>query len=293
MPEDRRRLLGALLLILALSLGIFAFRSALRSLVRRLVSAALGTGRSRTTVAQRVAQFGAAVESRLSPDFDRAGLSWPPAGLALLGFKQERVLEAWIPDAAGRWRLLKRYPILGASGLLGPKLREGDCQVPEGLYRVESLNPNSLYHLALRIDYPNPADRELGAAEGRECLGGDIMIHGNTCSIGCLAMGDGAAEELFVMAAWARHPQGATRNTKGPATNLEQPAKDVEAPSNGADGMSKTSPVFSENGETGDIPVILSPVDFRVRDLPAEMPPVPDWMGEVYERLRAGLGKYR
>ena len=74
-------------------------------------------------------------------------------------------------------------------------------QVPEGLYRIESLNPNSLYHLALRVDYPNQLDKAKGKLDGRADLGGDIMIHGKDCSIGCLAMGDEAAEELFVLTA--------------------------------------------------------------------------------------------
>jgi murein L,D-transpeptidase YafK len=87
------------------------------------------------------------------------------------------------------------------SGVLGPKLKEGDLQVPEGLYRLESLNPNSLYHLALRVNYPNSQDRLWGKQDGRSKLGSDIMIHGNTGSVGCLAMGDEAAEDLFVLAA--------------------------------------------------------------------------------------------
>lgn len=93
-----------------------------------------------------------------------------------------------------------RYPLLGASGGPGPKLREGDRQVPEGFYTIESLNPNSLFHLAIRVSYPSQEDREHAAAEGRERLGGDIMIHGKTASVGCLAMGDPAIEELFVLA---------------------------------------------------------------------------------------------
>ena len=74
-------------------------------------------------------------------------------------------------------------------------------QVPEGLYHVESLNPNSLFHLALRVNYPNQEDRRRAEAEGRSQLGSDIMIHGKECSVGCLAMGDEAAEDLFVLTA--------------------------------------------------------------------------------------------
>lgn len=84
---------------------------------------------------------------------------------------------------------------------MGPKLREGDRQVPEGVYPLESLNPNSRFHVALRVGYPNELDRQAGQQEGRGNLGGDIMIHGGSASIGCLAIGDPAAEELFVLAA--------------------------------------------------------------------------------------------
>ena len=76
-------------------------------------------------------------------------------------------------------------------------------QVPEGFYRIEALNPNSRYHLSLRLDYPNEFDREAARRDGRSDLGGDIMIHGARASIGCLAMGDQTAEDLFVLTALA------------------------------------------------------------------------------------------
>ena len=84
---------------------------------------------------------------------------------------------------------------------LGPKLKEGDKQVPEGLCKVESLNPNNLYHLAPRANYPDVQNRLWGRRDVGENLGSDIMINGNACSIGCLAMGDDAAEDMFVLAA--------------------------------------------------------------------------------------------
>jgi murein L,D-transpeptidase YafK len=100
--------------------------------------------------------------------------------------------------------LIKTYPVLAASGAAGPKLREGDNQVPEGLYRISLLNPNSRFHLSLRVNYPNEFDRNMAALDGRTRLGGDIMIHGNAVSIGCLAIGDEGAEDLFVLAARTR-----------------------------------------------------------------------------------------
>jgi murein L,D-transpeptidase YafK len=129
-----------------------------------------------------------------------AGLSFPPSELTLVAFKDTRLLKV-IGRSDGAWRTIVAFPILGSSGVSGPKLAEGDRQVPEGLYRIESLNPNSMFHLALRVSYPNEFDRAKGALDGRGNLGGDIMIHGGSASIGCLAMGDPAIEELFVLVA--------------------------------------------------------------------------------------------
>jgi hypothetical protein len=153
------------------------------------------------TVAERVDQYGAAAQARLAPHFSAAGVPYPPKGLVLVGFKSERRLDVYATGSDGAPRFIRSYRVRAASGELGPKLREGDGQVPEGLYRIEFLNPNSLFHLALRVNYPNKRDRERARTDGRTRLGGDIMIHGNAVSIGCLAMGDEAAEDLFVLAA--------------------------------------------------------------------------------------------
>ena len=120
--------------------------------------------------------------------------------MTLVGLKTEKILQVYANDSTGAPRFVRSYPIRAASGHLGPKLREGDGQVPEGIYPIESLNPNSRFHLALRVGYPNAFDREQAAKDGRTNLGGDIMIHGNSVSVGCLAMGDEAAEDLFVLA---------------------------------------------------------------------------------------------
>jgi hypothetical protein len=187
----KRKIMVIILLVAAVAL------CARPQVVKPLLRAIRGT----RTISQRVAEYGADVRARLKPDFDRLGVAYPPRRVVLAAFKAERRLEVWVADDPARFLLLKSYPILAASGVLGPKLKEGDRQVPEGLYRVESLNPNSLYHLALRLNYPNEYDRGKAIKEGRTNLGGDIMIHGKACSIGCLAMGDPAAEELFVLAA--------------------------------------------------------------------------------------------
>ncbi len=153
------------------------------------------------TIPSRLKAFGPKVEGRLRPAFDAAGVAYPPARVVLAAFKEEKRLELYAAGEGGALRRIRTYPIHAASGKLGPKLREGDRQVPEGCYRIEYLNPNSRFHLSMKLDYPNAFDRRHAAAEGRTKPGSDIMIHGNAVSIGCLAMGDPAAEELFVLAA--------------------------------------------------------------------------------------------
>jgi murein L,D-transpeptidase YafK len=153
------------------------------------------------TVNDRLAQYGPAARERLKPDFAKAQVPYPPGKLVFAGFKQERTFEVYATNPSNQWRLVSTYPILGASGLLGPKLQEGDYQVPEGIYAIELLNPNSTHHVSLRIGYPNDFDRAQAAMEGRTNLGEDIMIHGGRGSIGCLAMGDEVSESLFVLAA--------------------------------------------------------------------------------------------
>lgn len=175
----------------------------MKLLVAFLISM-LATARTHATtktVEDRVAEFGDVVRSRLAPRFEAAGVTYPPRQLTFVGIKDERVLDVYAAGADGVFRFVWRYPVLGASGVLGPKLREGDRQVPEGIYRVPELNPNSDFHLSIRLNYPNEFDLTKAAAEGRTEPGSDIMIHGDSRSRGCLAMGDPAAEDLFVLAA--------------------------------------------------------------------------------------------
>ena len=153
------------------------------------------------TVAQRLNQFGEAARGRWKPYFDKAQTAYPPAGVKFVALKTEKVLQVYAIDRSGRAHWIRSYPILAASGVPGPKLQEGDGQVPEGIYPIESLNPNSRFHVALRVGYPNAFDRSQAERDGRTQLGGDIMIHGSSVSVGCLAMGDETAEDLFVLAA--------------------------------------------------------------------------------------------
>ena len=95
--------------------------------------------------------------------------------------------------------MIKSYPFTGFSGGLGPKLREGDRQIPEEVYAIEYLNPNSQFHLSMKLDYPNAFDKAKGRADSRDRLGFDIFIHGGSATIGCIPIGDAGIEEVFLM----------------------------------------------------------------------------------------------
>lgn len=112
-------------------------------------------------------------------------------------FKFEKQLEIWCRNkGTQKFELIKTIPICASSGNLGPKRRQGDGQVPEGFYEVSWFNPMSDYHLGLKINYPNASDRKKATAKDP---GGDIMIHGNCVTIGCIPLEDEPIEELFVL----------------------------------------------------------------------------------------------
>jgi murein L,D-transpeptidase YafK len=149
----------------------------------------------------------AAAEARVCPALERdlkaAGLEFG-APVFIRAFKEERILELFIRQPGlGKFALFRSYPIVAASGTLGPKLAEGDGQVPEGFYSVPptAMKPDSRYHLAFNIGYPNAYDRF------HNRTGSLIMVHGNRVSIGCLAMTDEKIEEIFTLCA-ASHDHG-------------------------------------------------------------------------------------
>jgi hypothetical protein len=156
---------------------------------------------SRLVVSIRLAEIAPPAYNRLAEKFETAKAAWPPTEISLVAIKDEKVLELFARSNGGAWKLIHRYPVLAASGAPGPKLRKGDKQVPEGVYSISFLNPNSHYDVSLRVSYPNTFDRQMAAKDGRKDLGGDIMIHGKAGSAGCLALSNESAEELFVLAA--------------------------------------------------------------------------------------------
>lgn len=162
-----------------------------------------------------------------------------PTKLTLIGLKYEKRLEVW-GELHGKWVHIHDYPFSAFSGRLGPKLQEGDRQIPEGIYNVTYLNPNSKFHLSLRLNYPNAFDKRVAKKEKRTNLGSDIMIHGSDKTIGCIPIGDEGIEEVYLLA---------------------------------------------EKVGIQNIKVILSPLDFRVRDVVIKNDKHP-WLQGLYTTIK-------
>jgi murein L,D-transpeptidase YafK len=135
------------------------------------------------------------LSEKMLADFEAKGMEKESAILVRI-FKEEAELEVWKEDKTGRFALLKTYPICRWSGDLGPKIKEGDRQAPEGFYPISPglMNPNSNYYLAINTGFPNAYDR----ANGR--TGGFLMIHGDCSSRGCYAMTDEQIGEIYALA---------------------------------------------------------------------------------------------
>ena len=202
------------------------------------------------TVAARIQQFGKAARARMAGHFRKAGVSYPPDRILLVACKAEMLLKVYGSSDARRQRskrlrFICQYPIAAADNEPGPKLKEGDFKTPEGSYRIVALNPESSYHLSMGLNYPNHFDLLQAKRDGRANPGFDIFIHGNCYSDGCLAMGNTAATDLFVLA--------------------------------------------SDTG-LGNIEVILSPLDFRVAQLP-DANRKPEWIKNLYKEILARLSQ--
>jgi len=150
-------------------------------------------------VNEAIVTYGIPVEPKLIKIFSEADVSYPPDEVALLAFKQEKHIQVWAKSENQIWRHVHTYPLTASSGHLGPKLREADKQIPEGIYQITYLNPYSKMHLSMKVNYPNAFDRTHATAERRRRLGGNIFIHGKDYSVGCLAVGDSAMDELFLL----------------------------------------------------------------------------------------------
>lgn len=141
-------------------------------------------------------------DQKLKSEFEEKHLEYPPKFIYIRAFKYDSQLEVWVKQNIGdTFQLFKSYRICALSGTMGPKRRAGDRQVPEGFYYINVFRPNSAYHLALGLNYPNYADRLVGGSEG---LGGDIYIHGSCVTEGCIPLTDPQIEEVYLLATYAR-----------------------------------------------------------------------------------------
>lgn len=123
--------------------------------------------------------------------------------ITLVAYKDDDLLEVYgRPKNQKKLILIKSYPICARSGILGPKRKEGDGQVPEGFYYINVFNPSSNYYLSLGINYPNAADK---LKSNYKSLGGNIFIHGSCVTIGCLPMTDDLIKEIYVLAVHAKN----------------------------------------------------------------------------------------
>jgi len=131
-----------------------------------------------------------------------AGLKADSLRIFIQAFKHERILELWGAGCDScLYKLLKVYRFASSCGILGPKRAQGDLQIPEGFYYIDRFNPASRFHLSLGISYPNKSDRLRTRASDP---GGDIFIHGNRVTIGCIPLGDSNIESLYIFAVDAR-----------------------------------------------------------------------------------------
>ena len=151
--------------------------------------------RVRTAVAEK--------ESKISKELSDKGLELSNYHLLFIAFKDIGELNLYVKKInESTYSLLKTYPICEASGILGPKRKQGDYQVPEGFYYIDRFNPSSKFYLSLGTNYPNASDKLKSEASN---LGGDIFIHGNCVTVGCLPMTDDAIKEIYLFAAHAKN----------------------------------------------------------------------------------------
>lgn len=138
----------------------------------------------------------------LKTEMIKQGINTDDFEMYLRFFKNDKIAEVWLKSKGkAEFKLFKSYTICASSGVLGPKRKQGDGQVPEGFYHISVFNPYSRYHLSLGINYPNASDKIIGKGN----LGGDIMIHGDCVTIGCMPLTDNYIKEVYILAVEARN----------------------------------------------------------------------------------------
>jgi murein L,D-transpeptidase YafK len=142
-------------------------------------------------------------ESMVKKYFSDKNLNYPGFHLFIRALKKEMKLEAWVKEKdKSNYVLLHTYDFCSTSGTLGPKRKEGDLQIPEGVYHISHFNPLSNFYLSLGINYPNKYDLQMA---GQKNPGGAIYIHGNCVTVGCIPITDEKIKELYVLAVEAKN----------------------------------------------------------------------------------------
>jgi murein L,D-transpeptidase YafK len=142
-------------------------------------------------------------ESVVRKYFTDKKLQYEGFKLFLRAIKDEAKLEVWVSEKnATTYTLLHSYDFCAFSGDFGPKRKEGDLQIPEGVYHINHFNPESNFHLSLGVSYPNASDKILS---DKKSPGGAIYIHGNCVTVGCIPITDDKIKELYIIAVEARN----------------------------------------------------------------------------------------
>lgn len=117
-------------------------------------------------------------------------------------FKKEQKFEVWAKNKGeSAFKLIKTYDFCASTGMLGPKRRSGDRQMPEGFYTIDAFNPISNYYLSFRVSYPNVSDKKFADSLNP---GDNIFVHGSCITIGCIPVGDENIKEIYLLAARAK-----------------------------------------------------------------------------------------
>ena len=150
----------------------------------------------------RVRTAKAQKDSIVKKMFESKAIEYPSNNIFIRIFKSEALLEVWaIDNSTNKYKIVKTYDVCSLSGKLGPKRKRGDLQIPEGFYYISHFNPASNFYLSLKVNYPNKSDRILGY---KQDLGGDIFIHGNCVTIGCVPITDTYIKEVYWIASQAK-----------------------------------------------------------------------------------------
>ncbi|MFN5181671.1 MAG: murein L,D-transpeptidase family protein [Bacteroidota bacterium] len=138
----------------------------------------------------------------LSTSLNKMGVGINNMNLILIAYKDEQKIDVYVKNSRdSKYIKFKTYDICEKSGVLGPKRKEGDLQVPEGFYYINHFNPASNFYLSLGLNYPNVSDK---IKSGNVNPGGAIYIHGDCVTIGCLPLTDDKIKEIYVLACMAR-----------------------------------------------------------------------------------------